>query len=90
MRSLRRWWARRPLRSRITLTVGVVALVALLALSRLATAVVYVGLVDAADQELRSRAGHDAIRMAPFWVSGQEAQPSAPWRANQAAATRWC
>jgi two-component system, OmpR family, sensor kinase len=62
--SLRRWWARRTLRSRITLTVGVVALVALLALSRLATAVVYVGLVDAADQELRGRAGQAAQQLA--------------------------
>jgi two-component system, OmpR family, sensor kinase len=64
VRSPRAWWARRTLRFRITLTVGMVALVALLALSRLATAVAYGGLVDAADQELRGRAGQAAQRVA--------------------------
>jgi signal transduction histidine kinase len=49
---------------RITLTVGVVALVALLALSRLAAALAYGALVDAADQELRGQAGAAAQRLA--------------------------
>ena len=60
----RTWWARRPLRVRITLTVGVVALVALLALSRLATAMAYGALVDAADQELRGQAEQAAQLLA--------------------------
>jgi two-component system, OmpR family, sensor kinase len=57
LRAFRRWWARRTLRVRITLTVGVVALVSLLALSRLAAGLAYGALVDAADQELRGQAG---------------------------------
>jgi two-component system OmpR family sensor kinase len=61
--ALRRWWARRPLRVRITLTVGVVALVALLALSRLATALAYGALVDAADQELLGQAQQAAQQL---------------------------
>jgi two-component system, OmpR family, sensor kinase len=58
--ALRTWWARRTLRVRTTLTVGAVALVALLALSRLATGLAYSALVDAADQELRGQAGQAA------------------------------
>ena len=54
--ALRAWWGRRPLRARITLTVGAVALVALLALSRLATALAFDALVDSTDQELRAQA----------------------------------
>jgi two-component system, OmpR family, sensor kinase len=61
--ALHRWWARRPLRVRITLTVGVVALVALLALSRLATALAYGALVDAADQELLGQAQQAAQQL---------------------------
>jgi signal transduction histidine kinase len=62
--AFRAWWARRTLQVRITLTVGAVALVALLALSRLATGLAYGALVDAADQELRSQAGAAAQRLA--------------------------
>jgi signal transduction histidine kinase len=58
------WWARRTLRVRITLTVAGVALVALLALSRLATGLAYGALVDAADQELRGRATQAAGQLA--------------------------
>jgi two-component system, OmpR family, sensor kinase len=63
-RRLRCWWARRTLRVRITLTVGLVALVALLALSRLAAGLAYGALVGAADQELRGQAGQAAQRLA--------------------------
>ena len=55
---------RRTLRVRITLTVGVVALVALLALSRLATALAFGALVDAADQELRAQAEQAVAQLA--------------------------
>jgi len=58
----RSWWARRTLRVRITLTVGGVALVALLALSRLATALAFGELVDATDQELRVQAEQAVAR----------------------------
>lgn len=61
---IRTWWARRTVRVRTTLTVGAVALVALLALSRLATGLAYGALVDAADQELRGRAEQAAGRLA--------------------------
>ena len=64
MRELRAWWARRSLRLRITLTVGAVALVALLALSRLAAGLAFGALVDAADQELRAQAGQAARLLA--------------------------
>ena len=60
MTAVRAWWARRTLRSRITLTVGAVALIALLALSRLATGLAYESLVDATDAELRALAGQGA------------------------------
>jgi two-component system OmpR family sensor kinase len=56
VKALRAWWGRRPLRVRITLTVGAVALVALLALSRLATVLTFDALVDSTDQELRAQA----------------------------------
>jgi signal transduction histidine kinase len=62
--ALRAWWARRSLRFRITLAVGAVALVALLALSRLATGLAFSALVDAADTELRARAGAAAEQLA--------------------------
>ena len=71
MNAIRAWWARRTLRVRITLTVGVVALVALLALSRLATGLTYGALVDAADQELRAQAGAAAQLLA----AGETAVP---------------
>jgi two-component system, OmpR family, sensor kinase len=58
------WWTRRTLRVRITVTVAGVALVALLALSRLATGLAYGALVDAADQELRGRATQAAGQLA--------------------------
>ena len=64
MRTARDWWARRTLRVRITLTVGAVALVALLALSRLAAVLAYGALLDTADQELRARAAAAAGELA--------------------------
>jgi two-component system, OmpR family, sensor kinase len=64
MRGVRRWWARLSLRLRITLTVGAVALVALLALSRLAAGLAFNALVDAADQELRGQAEQAAQMLA--------------------------
>ncbi len=53
----RRWWAGRPLRWRITLAVGVVALVTLLLLSRLGAGLLTGALLGAADDELRQQAG---------------------------------
>jgi signal transduction histidine kinase len=53
---VRRWWARRTLRLRITLVVGLVALAALLMLSRLGALVLTDALVNAADTELRGQA----------------------------------
>ena len=67
LRAARSWWARRTLRVRITLTVGAVALVSLLALSRLATALAFGELVDATDQELRTQA-----QQAVAWIEGGE------------------
>ena len=64
MSALRAWWGRRPLRARITLTVGAVALVALLALSRLATALAFDALVDSTDQELRAQAEQAVAQLA--------------------------
>jgi signal transduction histidine kinase len=52
--SFRRWWSARPLRLRITLVVGVVALVGLLALSRLGVSLLYDTMLGAADAELRA------------------------------------
>lgn len=59
-----RWWARRTLRFRITLTVGLVALVALLALSRLGAGLAQSALLGAADVELRGQARAAADRIA--------------------------
>jgi two-component system, OmpR family, sensor kinase len=63
LRAAREWWARRTLRVRITLTVGTVALVALLALSRFATVLAFGALVDATDQELRTRSLQAVARL---------------------------
>ena len=49
----RRWWAARGLRFRISVVVGVVALVALLVLSRVGVGLLYSTLLGAADEELR-------------------------------------
>jgi two-component system OmpR family sensor kinase len=62
--SVRRWWAARPLRFRITLVVGVVALAALLALSRLGVGLLYGAMLGAADAELRSEAQAVASQLA--------------------------
>ncbi|MGD9990792.1 sensor histidine kinase [Pseudonocardia sp.] len=56
MTRLRRWWTRRSLRLRITLVVGVVAVVALVLLSRLGAGLVASTLTGAADAELRGQA----------------------------------
>ncbi|GAY13188.1 HAMP domain-containing sensor histidine kinase [Pseudonocardia sp. N23] len=56
MTRLRRWWTRRSLRFRITLAVGVVAVVALVLLSRLGAGLVASTLTGAADAELRAQA----------------------------------
>ncbi|MCW0216139.1 MAG: HAMP domain-containing histidine kinase [Pseudonocardia sp.] len=60
---LRAWWRRRSLRVRITLVVGVVAVVALLALSRLGVGLLYTTLLGAADAELRTQAQTVATRL---------------------------
>ncbi|MFC5949071.1 sensor histidine kinase [Pseudonocardia lutea] len=54
---VRGWWRHRTLRFRITTVVGAVALVALLALSRLGVTLLYTTLVAAADNELHTQAG---------------------------------
>lgn len=56
IRRLRRWWTARPLRWRITLAVGAVALVTLLLLSRLGAGLLTGALLGAADDELRQQA----------------------------------
>ncbi|WP_308282728.1 histidine kinase dimerization/phospho-acceptor domain-containing protein, partial [Pseudonocardia nigra] len=61
---LRRWWGSRPLRLRITLVVGVVAVAALLALSRLGVQLLYGAMVGAVDAELRDEATAAAGRIA--------------------------
>jgi two-component system OmpR family sensor kinase len=61
--TLRRWWGARTLRFRITLVVGVVAVAALLALSRLGAALLYGTLLGAADAELRADAAGVASRV---------------------------
>jgi hypothetical protein len=53
---LRRWWAGRTLRFRITLVVGIVSLVVLAALSRLGVGLLSHALLDAAEAELRDQA----------------------------------
>jgi two-component system OmpR family sensor kinase len=63
IRRFRRWWAGRPLRLRITLVVGVVAVAALLALSRLGVQLLYGTMIAAADEELRAQAQTVASRL---------------------------
>ncbi len=55
-RRLRGWWARRGLRTRITLAVAVVAVVVLLALARLWVGLLLSAVVASGDGELRDRA----------------------------------
>ncbi|MFC5062826.1 HAMP domain-containing sensor histidine kinase [Actinomycetospora atypica] len=50
------WWARRGLRTRIAVVVGLVSLVVLLALSRLGAGLLLDAVVEAGDGELRDRA----------------------------------
>jgi len=50
------WWARRSLRTRITLVVGIVAVVALLAVGRVAGGLLFSALVESGDQTLTERA----------------------------------
>jgi signal transduction histidine kinase len=73
---LRRWWAGRPLRLRITLVVGVVAVAALLLLSRLGVQLLYGTMIAAADAELRTDARAVAAQVsggaAPAGVRGPE------------------
>ncbi len=66
MSGLRRWWSALPLRLRITLVVGCVALVGLLALSRLGVSMLYETMLGAADAELRT----DARAVAEQLVAG--------------------
>jgi signal transduction histidine kinase len=61
---LRQWWSARPLRLRITLVVGCVALVGLLALSRLGVSMLYETMLGAADAELRTDARAVAEQLA--------------------------
>jgi two-component system, OmpR family, sensor kinase len=61
---LRRWWSGRTLRSRITLAVGVVSLIVLLALSRLGVVLLSGALLDAAEAELRVQGSTVAVRLA--------------------------
>ncbi|GAA3221342.1 ATP-binding protein [Pseudonocardia petroleophila] len=60
---MRTWWAARGLRFRITVVVGGVALVALLALSRLGVGLLYSTLLGAADEELRTDAAAVVTRL---------------------------
>jgi two-component system OmpR family sensor kinase len=64
MSGARRWWVERPLRLRITLVVGAVALVALLAVSRLAVNLLASTMLGAADAELRAEAHVVAAQLA--------------------------
>ncbi|HEX3791481.1 MAG TPA: HAMP domain-containing sensor histidine kinase [Pseudonocardiaceae bacterium] len=54
LRAVRSWWRRRTLRFRITLVATTVTVLCLVALSRLASALLGTLLVDAADTQLRS------------------------------------
>ncbi|WP_300010280.1 HAMP domain-containing sensor histidine kinase [Pseudonocardia sp.] len=63
MSRLRAWWAARGLRFRITVVVGGVALVALVALSRLGVGLLYGTLLGAADEELRAAATAAAAQL---------------------------
>jgi two-component system OmpR family sensor kinase len=78
VRAFRRWWAGRTLRLRITLVVGVAALLALLALSRMGSQFLTSALVSAADSELRGQADVVASRIVagevPAAVRGPEAR----------------
>ncbi|GAA4560039.1 HAMP domain-containing sensor histidine kinase [Pseudonocardia xishanensis] len=56
IRTVRPWWRRRTLRTRITLVVGGVAVVALLLLARLGVTLLYTTLLAAADNELHNQA----------------------------------
>ena len=60
---MRRWWAARGLRFRITVVVAAVALVALLALSRVGVGLLYSTLLGAADEELRVDAAAVVVRL---------------------------
>ncbi|WP_433785679.1 sensor histidine kinase [Actinomycetospora sp. CA-101289] len=53
---MKRWWARRPLRTRISLVVGVVALVALLVVGRVAGGLLYAAVIGSGDEALTERA----------------------------------
>lgn len=57
------WWAARGLRFRITVVVGAVALVALLALSRVGVGLLYSTLLGSADEELRVDASAVVTRL---------------------------
>jgi signal transduction histidine kinase len=72
---LRRWWAARTLRLRITLVVGVVALAALLALSRLGVGLLYGTMLGAADAELRGQAQAVAAQLAAGTPAADVRQP---------------
>jgi two-component system, OmpR family, sensor kinase len=72
---LRGWWARRTLRFRITLVVGVVAMIALMGLSRLGAGLLFNTMLAAADAELKEKANAAATRV----VSGS---PPADMRSN--------
>jgi signal transduction histidine kinase len=61
---IRQWWSARPLRLRITLVVGCVALCGLLALSRLGVSLLYDTMLGAADAELRTDARAVAEQLA--------------------------
>ena len=63
MTRLRRWWARRRLRTRITIVVGVVAMIGLLVLGRISAGLVVDILVDGADAQLGARAAAGAERL---------------------------
>ncbi|OLT15089.1 histidine kinase [Pseudonocardia sp. CNS-139] len=64
MPGVRRWWAGRSLRLRITIVVGVVAVGALVALSRLGVELLYGTMITAADAELRADAQTVAAQLA--------------------------
>jgi signal transduction histidine kinase len=76
MNAVRRWWGRRSLRVRITIVVGVVALAALLTLSRIGGQFLANAMISAADSELRERAETIASQIAagtpPALLRGQD------------------
>jgi two-component system OmpR family sensor kinase len=69
--SVRGWWTRRGLRTRITLVVALVAVVVLLALARLGAGLLLSAVVAAGDGELRER----AATAGPAVVAGVPAPP---------------